>query len=92
MRGIFSYDLVLDAIRILLDRGHIDLIETLANELADRLLHHASVVRVTVRVEKLDIVTGAVGVEIRRERAADVAGIDQLFAGLTDFAGSAGGH
>lgn len=92
MRAVFSYDLILDAIRIILDRGHIDLIETIANELADRLLHHASVVRVNVRVEKLDIVSGAVGVEIRRERAADVAAIDQLFAGLPDLAGTASGR
>lgn len=92
MRGIFSYDLIMDAIRIILDRGHIDLIETIANELADRLLHHASVVRLSVRVEKLDIIAGAVGVEIRRERAADVAAIDQLFAGLPDLAGTASGR
>jgi FolB domain-containing protein len=92
MRGIFSYDLIMDAIRIILDRGHIDLIETIANELADRLLYHGSVLRVKVRVEKLDVVSGAVGVEIRRERSADVAAIDQLFAGLPDFAGTASGH
>jgi dihydroneopterin aldolase len=92
MRGVFSYDLIMDAIRIILDRGHIDLIETLAKELADRLLYHASVLRVKIRVEKLDVVSGAVGVEIRRERAADVAAIDQLFADLPDLAGSASGH
>ncbi len=92
MRGIFSYDLIMDAIRIILDRGHVDLIETLANELADRLLCHASVMRVSVRVEKLDIVSGAVGVEIRRERAADVAAIDQLFTGLPNLAGTASGR
>lgn len=92
MRGIFSYDLIMDAIRIILDRGHIDLIETIANDLADRVLQHASVLRVRVRVEKLDVVSGAVGVEIRRERAADVAAIDQLFAGLPDLAGTASGR
>ncbi len=92
MRGIFSYDLIMDAIRIILDRGHIDLIETIANELADRLLHHASVMRVNVRVEKLDIVAAAVGVEIRRERAAEVAAIDQLFGSLPDLAGTASGR
>jgi FolB domain-containing protein len=92
MRGVFSYDLIMDAIRIILDRGHIDLIETIANELADRLLQHASVVRVKVRVEKLDVVSGAVGVEIRRERAAEVAAIDQLFTGLPDLAGTASGR
>jgi dihydroneopterin aldolase len=92
MRGVFSYDVIMDAIRIILDRGHIDLIETIANELADRLLQHASVLRASVRVEKLDVVSGAVGVEIRRERAADVASVDRLFAGLPDLAGTASGR
>jgi FolB domain-containing protein len=85
MRDVFSYDLIMDAIRIILDRGHIDLIETVANELADRLLHHARVLRLRIRIEKLDVVPGAVGVEIRRERAADVAAIDQLFVGVPDL-------
>jgi dihydroneopterin aldolase len=89
MRGIFSYDLIMDAIRIILDRGHIDLIETIASELADRILRHASVLRVCVRVEKLDVVSGAVGVETRRERAADAAAVERLFAGLPGQAGTA---
>lgn len=92
MRGIFSYDLIIDAIKIILGRGHIDLIETLASDLAEMVLHHASVVRVSARVEKLDVVAGAVGVEIKRERVAGVATIDQLFSGMPDQAGTASGH
>jgi FolB domain-containing protein len=94
MRDIFSYDLIIDSINILLGRGHIDLIETLARDLADKLLHHSAVVRVCVRVEKLDVINGhgTVGVEIKRERASENPAIDLLFPNLPDVAGSAGNH
>lgn len=92
MRDIFSYDLITDSIKIILGRGHIDLIETLARDLADSVLRHPSVVRVCVRIEKLDVIRGAVGVEIRRERASGPAAIDHLFPALTDMAGTASGH
>jgi (5-formylfuran-3-yl)methyl phosphate synthase len=70
MRGVFSYDLVIDAIKIILGRGHVDLIETLASRVADEILRYPCVARVCVRVEKLDVVRGTVGIEIKRERAA----------------------
>ncbi|MGQ0443936.1 MAG: (5-formylfuran-3-yl)methyl phosphate synthase [Beijerinckiaceae bacterium] len=73
MRGVFSYDLIIDAIKIILGRGHVDLIETLANGIADEILRYPCVARVSVRVEKLDVVRGAVGIELKRERAADRA-------------------
>jgi dihydroneopterin aldolase len=73
MRGVFSYDLIIDAINIILGRGHVDLIETLASGVADEILRYLCVVRVCVRVEKLDVVRGTVGIEIKRERAADQA-------------------
>lgn len=84
MRHVFSYDLVIDAIKIILGRGHVELIETLARDIADSVLSHPSVVRVTVRVEKLDVIAGKVGVEIKRQRASESAAVDQL-------AGVAGG-
>jgi dihydroneopterin aldolase len=73
IRGVFSYDLIIDAIKLILGRGHIDLIETLASAIADEVLRYPSVVRVFVRVEKLDVVRGTVGIEIKRERAAEHA-------------------
>jgi (5-formylfuran-3-yl)methyl phosphate synthase len=73
MRGVFSYDLIIDAIRIILGRGHIDLIETLANSLAVEILRYPCALRVCVRVEKLDVVRGTVGIEIKRERMAELA-------------------
>ena len=68
MRAIFSYDVMLDAIRLVLGRGHIDFIETIAEDVAAIVLKHPRVASVRVRVEKLDLVPGSVGVEIRRER------------------------
>ena len=87
MREIFSYDLIVDAIKIILGRGHIELIETLARDIANSVLHHPSVARICVRVEKLDVVCGRVGVEIKRERATESGAVDQLFP---DLAGAAG--
>ena len=34
MRSIFSYDVILDAIRLVVGRGHVDFVETLAEEVA----------------------------------------------------------
>ena len=73
MRGVFSYDVIIDAIKIILGRGHVDLIETLASGIADEILRYPCVARVCVRVEKLDVVRGTVGIEIKRERAAEQA-------------------
>ena len=73
MRSIFSYDLILDAIRLVVGRGHVDFVETLAEEVAAVLLQHARVRSVRVGIRKLDVIDGAVGVEIRRERASGSA-------------------
>jgi dihydroneopterin aldolase len=53
--------------------GAYRVLETLAERVADLVLRHPRVVNVTVRVEKLDVGPGGVGVEIVRERPADVA-------------------
>ena len=80
MRSIFSYDIILDAIRLVVDRGHVDFIETLAEDVAAIVLGHPRVQRVRVNVQKLDVIEGSVGVEIRRERAASV--VDARSLGL----------
>ncbi|HEY0835524.1 MAG TPA: dihydroneopterin aldolase [Azospirillum sp.] len=57
-------------IRAVLDQGHVTLIETLAERIAERCLQDARVRAVTARVEKLDVFPDAtVGVEIERARA-----------------------
>lgn len=92
MRDIFSYDLVVDAIKIILGRGHVELIETVARDIADSVLGHPQVIRVCVRVEKLDVICGMVGVEIKRERATESAAVDQLYPSLTGAAGNTRSH
>jgi dihydroneopterin aldolase len=71
MNDIFSYDLITDAIRMIVVQEHIALIETLAERIAASVLTHPRVASVTVRIEKLDVGPGSVGVEIVRERPAE---------------------
>ena len=69
MADIYSYDLIMDAVRSLVASGHTDFVETLAEELAATVLGDRRVRAVTVKVEKLQLGPGAVGIEIRRQRA-----------------------
>lgn len=66
---VFSYDLITDAVRMLVAEGHVALVETLAERIAAAVLTHPRVASVTVRIEKLDVGPGSVGVEIVRERS-----------------------
>jgi (5-formylfuran-3-yl)methyl phosphate synthase len=75
MRSIFSYDVILDAIRLVAGRGHVDFVETLAEEVAAVLLQQARVRSVRINIRKLDVINGAVGIEIRRERASGSADV-----------------
>ena len=68
MRSVFSYDVIMDAIKMILSGGHIALVETIAERLAESVLLHERVRSVVVQVEKLDVAPGTVGVKIRRER------------------------
>ncbi|HEX4260684.1 MAG TPA: (5-formylfuran-3-yl)methyl phosphate synthase [Acetobacteraceae bacterium] len=70
MRDVFSYDVITDGIRLLVDAGHLPLVETLAERIAEMLLTHPRVVRAIVTVEKLDTGSGTVGVSIERTRAS----------------------
>ena len=49
------------------------LVETYAERLAERLLAEPRVTRASIRIEKLDRVDGALGVEIERWRLSPVA-------------------
>ena len=79
MRDVFSYDVVTDGIRMVVAQGHFTLIEALAERIAALILGHPRVVRLSVGAEKLDLGPGAVGVEIERERAAEVAEVHRLY-------------
>jgi dihydroneopterin aldolase len=63
-----DYDLIVGGIKSIIARGHINLVETLAEEVASLCLDHPRTARVTVRIEKLDKEPGAVGVEIVRAK------------------------
>ena len=70
MRDVFSYDVIIETIRVLAQRPHVTFVETLAEEVAAALIAHPSLAAVTVRVEKLDVIEGSVGIEITRRRPA----------------------
>jgi len=63
-----NYDYVTDGIKAIIARGHINLVETLAEDVAQHCLAHPRAARVTVSVEKLDKDPGAVGVEVVRSK------------------------
>ena len=67
---ILSYDRVTEAIAYELAAERLNLLETLADRIAERILLEPQAVRVFVRIEKLDRGPGALGVEIVRARKA----------------------
>lgn len=64
---ILSYDAIIGAINAECNAARVDLLETLAEGIAARLLAEPQALRVTVRIEKLDRVDGKLGVEITRK-------------------------
>ncbi len=65
---VLDYDTIIAIIKKILAEGHINLVETLADEIATRCLEHPRAASVKVKIEKLDKEPGAVGVEIVRRR------------------------
>ncbi len=63
---ILSYDRVTEAIDAALAEERLNLLETLAQRIAERILWEPQAVRCFVRIEKLDRGPGALGVEIVR--------------------------
>jgi dihydroneopterin aldolase len=68
LERVVDYAALLERVRAVIAAGHVELVETLAERLADLCLEDPRVRSVRVRVEKLDIVPDAasVGVEIER--------------------------
>jgi 7,8-dihydroneopterin aldolase/epimerase/oxygenase len=66
---ILSYDRITEAIAAELSAERLNLLETLAERLAERILAEPQAMRVFVRIEKLDLGPGSLGVEIVRSRA-----------------------
>lgn len=72
LADVIDYGEVIARARAIVDSGHVNLIETLADRIAKAVLEDRRVARVLVKIEKPDIVPGcrAVGVEIERYQRA----------------------
>mgnify|MGYP004005457081 FL=1 len=66
--NVICYETVTNQIRALIAKGHVNLVETLAEDIASLCLKNTRVFNVRVRIEKPDIIadTRSVGVEIVR--------------------------
>ncbi|PIE09609.1 MAG: diguanylate cyclase [Rhodobacterales bacterium] len=74
---ILSYDRLTEAIAAELHDERLNLLETLADRVAERILQEPQALRVFVRIEKLDRGPGALGVEIVRARDGRSTAPDQ---------------
>lgn len=69
LRNVVCYEEIVNGVRAIVADGHVNLVETLAERVADMCLTDPRVKTVRVRVEKLDVIRDAesVGVEIERQ-------------------------
>lgn len=67
---VVCYDQVTQSVRALVEQGHVDLVETLAETIAELCLRDPRVARIRVRVEKPEAIPDAAsaGIEIERTR------------------------
>ncbi len=70
IENVVCYNEVVLGIQAIINEGHIHLVETLAEKIAEMSLGNPQVVKARVKVEKLEAVNAAasVGVEIERHR------------------------
>lgn len=68
IRNVVCYEAIVNGIRRIVSDGHVNLVETLAEKIADMCLDDSRVRVARIRVEKLDVFPDAtsVGVEIER--------------------------
>ena len=65
---VVCYETLTRQIKEVLAGGHTDLVEALAEEIADRLLADARIIRLRIRLEKPEAIAEAVGVGVEIER------------------------
>ena len=72
LTNVVCYETIVKKVKSILEDGHIGLVETLAERIAERSLEDKRVAAVRIRVEKLNAIAEArsVGVEIERHRTA----------------------
>ncbi len=70
IENVVCYNEVVLGIQRIIEAGHIQLVETLAEKIAEMSLDNTQVIKARVKVEKLEAVKAAasVGVEIERHR------------------------
>lgn len=68
---VISYDSITEAIELQLSTERINLLETLAERIAERCLEDRRVIRAFVRIEKLDRIPGTLGIEIVRSQTGE---------------------
>jgi 7,8-dihydroneopterin aldolase/epimerase/oxygenase len=68
LRNVVCYDEIISAVRRIVDAGHVRLIETLAERIAQLCLSDPRIRRARIQIEKLDVYAdiGSVGVAIER--------------------------
>lgn len=88
--GVLSYDVLVAAVEAALAARRHDLVESLAGDIAARVLAHPGVARAEVTVEKLDRGPGALGVTISRRRAGGAAPALPGFAVVLEGDGAQG--
>lgn len=93
LEKVISYDKIIAEIRSLVAAGHINLVETLAEQICEICLADRRVVRAKVMVEKLEVEPAAagVGVEIERSRPRNPT-VAEVFPLVFDSSGQSGGN
>ena len=69
LSNVLCYEKLVVKVRQLATSGHVNLVETLAERLAELCLDQPDVNSVKVRVEKLDVFSDAAGVGVEIERS-----------------------
>lgn len=72
LESVVCYDDLIAAVRVVVDAEHVQLVETLAERIAEACFRDRRVMTARIRIEKLDVYADAesVGVEIERRRGA----------------------
>ena len=68
---ILSYDIIIEAINFELKSRRFNLLETLAERIAERCLIESRVIGVEIKIEKLDRIPGSLGVSISRVKGSE---------------------
>ncbi len=73
IENVVCYNQIVKGVENIIAQGHINLVETLAEKIAEMSLENQQVIRSRVRVEKLEAIKAAlsVGVEIERFQSTD---------------------